>query len=199
MDPIFDPSVPASERFDRLYATRYHNSFKLKSDATKLLKEQQELRAKSKLALRSMQATLKSDRRTRNMIGKKAISYTKRSFMISIELYGNTHYSCLEDGIILSRLLTNAGLYVPALTTLDICAKIQTSDSPHPHPVKCLKICHALGDIYMQHKNKMENAKRCYIQSTIIADKRFGQLDTRTASCYHDVSSFFTKITNIIQ
>ena len=46
----------------------------------------------------------------------------------------------------------------------------------------------------MQHKNKMESAKRCYIQSTIIADKRFGQLDTRTASCYHDVSSFSQRL-----
>ena len=163
MNPLSDPSVSASERFDRLYATKYHHSFKLKSDATKLLREQQELRAKSKLGLKSMQATPKSDKGSRNLIGRKVIGYTKRSFMISIELYGNTHYSCLEDGIILSRLLTNAGLYVPALTTLDICAKIQASDSPHPHPVKCLKICHALGDIYMQHKNKMESAKRCYV------------------------------------
>ena len=73
MNPLSDPSVSASERFDRLYATKYHHSFKLKSDATKLLREQQELRAKSKLGLKRLQATPKNDKGTRNLIGRKVI------------------------------------------------------------------------------------------------------------------------------
>jgi tetratricopeptide (TPR) repeat protein len=199
MEPILhDQDIPVSKRFDRLHAIHYHNSFRLKSEATKLLVKQQEYRRNCHVALRNLKEAIATKKKDLIVsINKNAIEQIKKSFMISIDLYGNNHYSCLEDGILLAKLLTNANIMVPALETLDLCAKIQASENPHPHPIKCLKICHALGDMYMRHTNKIEEAKRCYIQSTIIADKRFGKLDIRSADCYHDVCSFFTRIGDI--
>ena len=155
MDPILhDQDIPVSKRFDRLHAIQYHNSFKLKSEATKLLVKQQEYRRSCHVALRNLKEAIAIKKKDLIVsINKNAIEQIKKSFMISIDLYGNNHYSCLEDGILLAKLLTNANIMIAALEVLDLCAKIQASENPHPHPIKCLKICHALR-MYHMHTYK---------------------------------------------
>ena len=160
-------------------ALDYHHSFKLREEVETLYTRRAELH---QLGEENLHANPPRH--------AAALKCYQESLMICIDLFGPKHFNCLADAIMLAQIYTDLNDGGNAKLMLDVCFGIQSSEQAHPHATVGVELCIRVGHMYIKN-GSMQEAQRCFVQSTKIADDRFGKWDPRTAATYQDVSGCF--------